>query len=143
MSVLVGYDTTAASVQAILTAADEAHRRRVALHILWYQEHEPGDSPVRVRAEVSGAESTDEQLEKLASKLTESGVETHVELQHGFHGGAAEAILAAADRLGADLIVLGLRPRPTIEKVLMGSVARTVMREATCPVLTVKADEAG
>ena len=142
MSVLVGYDTTAASVQAILAAADEARRRGVALHILWHQEHDPGDSPVRVRAEVSEGESADEQLEKLANTLNDSGVETDIEVQHGFHGGAAEAILAAADRLDAELIVLGLRPRPTIEKVLMGSVARTVMREAPCPVLTVKADTA-
>lgn len=140
MSVLVGYDTTAASAQAILVAAEEARRRGVELHILWHQEHDAGDSPVRARAEAVGGEVTDEWLESLATKITESGVRTHLELQHGLHGGAADALLAAAERLQADLIVLGLRPRPTIEKVLMGSVARSVMRAAPCPVLTVKAD---
>lgn len=140
MSVLVGYDTSQASIQAILVAADEAHRRGVPLTILWHQEHEPGDSPVRTRVEAEEGEATDRHLESLAERLTSRGIETDVEVQHGLHGDAADAILAAAERLGAELIVLGLRPRPTIEKALMGSVARKVMRSASCPVLTVKAD---
>lgn len=139
MTILVGYDTTAASAQAVLTGADEARRRGVALHILWHQEHESGDSPVRARAEAEEAETTDERLERLTAKLNASGVETHLDLQHGLHGTAAEAILRKAERIGAELIVLGLRPRPTIEKALMGSVARDVMRHADVPVLTVKA----
>jgi nucleotide-binding universal stress UspA family protein len=141
MTVLVGYDTTAASVQAVLAGADEARRRGMPLYILWYQQHDPGDSPVRAQAEAHEAQVTDERLERLAEKLTASGLETHVLLEHGVHGGAAEAILTAAEKLGAELLVLGLRPRPTIEKVLMGSVARQVMRHAPCPVLTVKADQ--
>lgn len=143
MSVLVGYDTSAASVQAIMVAADEARRRGVPLHILWYQQHQPGDSPTQARAEAREGAATDERLERLAEKLTESGLEAHVDLQHGLHGQASQAILQTAESLGAELIVLGLRPRPTIEKVLMGSVARDVMRHAKCPVLTVKADVKG
>ncbi len=140
MTVLVGYDTTAASAQAVIAGADEARRRGVPLHILWHQEHEPGDSPVRARSEAEEALATDDRLERLTEKLNESGVETHLDLQHGLHGSAATAILAKAKELDAELIVLGLRPRPTIEKVLMGSVAREVMRHADAPVLTVKAD---
>ena len=142
MSVLVGYDTTAASGQAILAGADEARRRGVPLYILWHREHDPGDSPVRIRAEAEQDRSTDERLERLTEKLVESGVETHLEVEHGLAGDTAQAILDAAKRLGAELIVLGLRPRPTIEKALMGSVAREVMRHAPCPVLTVKATDA-
>jgi nucleotide-binding universal stress UspA family protein len=140
VSVLVGYDTSAASVQAIQVAADEARRRGVPLHILWCQQHEPGDSPTQARDEARAALQTDERLERLAEKLTASGLETHVDLEHGLPGHAAQVILTAADQLDAELIVLGLRPRPTIEKVLMGSVAREVMRHAPCPVLTVKAE---
>lgn len=141
MTVLVGYDTSAASVQAIMVAAEEARRRGVPLHILWSQQHQPGDSPTRARAEARTGEATDDRLERLAATLTEAGVETHVDLEHGLPGNAAQTILATADRLEADLIVLGLRPRPTIEKALMGSVAREVMRHANCPVLTVKAED--
>jgi nucleotide-binding universal stress UspA family protein len=141
VSVLVGYDTSAASVQAIMVAAEESRRRGVPLHILWYQQHQPGDSPTRARAEAREGAETDERLERLAETLTASGVETHVDLQHGLAGHAAQAILTEAKSLGVELIVLGLRPRPTIEKVLMGSVAREVMRHADCPVLTVKADD--
>ncbi len=140
MSVLVGYDTTQASLQAVLVAADEARRRGVPLHILWYQEHDPGDSPVRAQAQARDAGVADERLERLARTLSEGGVETHVVIEHGFAGGAADALLAKAKQLEAELVVLGLRPRPTIEKVLMGSVARQVMRHCHCPVLTVKAD---
>ena len=50
-------------------------------------------------------------------------------------GGAATEILAAADRMGADLIVVGRRrtrvPHP------LGSVSGRVVRRATCDVLVV------
>ena len=39
---------------------------------------------------------------------------------------------------GVDLIVIGTHGRTGLKRVLMGSVAESVMRLATCPVLTVK-----
>jgi nucleotide-binding universal stress UspA family protein/CBS domain-containing protein len=56
-------------------------------------------------------------------------------------GEPAQAILSAERELAADLIVLATHARRGIKRVLLGSVAETVLREATCPVLTVRRGE--
>ena len=43
-----------------------------------------------------------------------------------------------ARELGADLIVMGTHGRTGLRRLLMGSVAERVVREAPCPVLTVR-----
>ena len=50
----------------------------------------------------------------------------------------SEAITEMADRLGADLIVMGTRGLTGFKHVLLGSVAERTIRMAKCPVLTVK-----
>lgn len=52
-------------------------------------------------------------------------------------GGTALEICAAADELGADLIVIGTHGRGGLSHALLGSVAEKVVRKAPCPVLTV------
>ncbi|MBM4067950.1 MAG: universal stress protein [Planctomycetes bacterium] len=54
-------------------------------------------------------------------------------------GDPATAILEIAQEQKCDLIVLGTHGRTGLGRLLMGSVAEKVLREATCPVLTVKA----
>jgi universal stress protein A len=53
-------------------------------------------------------------------------------------GTAADDIVRVADEEGVDLIVIGTHGRTGLMRVLMGSVAESVMRLATCPVMTVK-----
>jgi universal stress protein A len=50
----------------------------------------------------------------------------------------AEAILDMAKTKKPDLIVMGSHGRRGIERLLMGSVAESVLREADCPVLIIK-----
>ena len=50
----------------------------------------------------------------------------------------AEEIATLAERIGADLIVMGTRGLTGIKHVLLGSVAERTIRVAGCPVLTVK-----
>ena len=54
-------------------------------------------------------------------------------------GPPAAEILAAAAELPADLIVLGTHGRTGFRRLALGSVAEEVLRQAPCPVLTVKA----
>jgi nucleotide-binding universal stress UspA family protein len=54
-------------------------------------------------------------------------------------GDPADQILKAARVGNADLIVLGTHGTGGLARLLMGSVAESVMRKAPCPVLTVKA----
>jgi nucleotide-binding universal stress UspA family protein len=52
-----------------------------------------------------------------------------------------EHILAAADELRADVIVMGTRARHRLPQALVGSVAEKVVRSSKVPVLLVRADE--
>ena len=51
------------------------------------------------------------------------------------------AILEAAERIRADLIVMGTHGRTGMKHVVLGSVAERTVRLAPCPVLTVKRPE--
>jgi nucleotide-binding universal stress UspA family protein len=53
-------------------------------------------------------------------------------------GTAADDVVRVADEEQVDLIVIGTHGRTGLMRVLMGSVAESIMRLATCPVLTVK-----
>lgn len=57
-------------------------------------------------------------------------------------GSAFAEILAAIERYGADLIVMGTHGRTGLSHLLLGSVAARVVQHASCPVLTVKAGAA-
>ena len=74
-------------------------------------------------------------LEKAAQKVAAAGLpcETHV-----VHGPAGDAIVEAAQRFQADLIVMGTRGHAGLKHVLLGSVAERTVRHAPCPVLTVR-----
>jgi len=52
-------------------------------------------------------------------------------------GDARDVIDQVAKTIGADLIVMGTHGRRGLRRMLLGSVAETVVRSAPCPVLTV------
>jgi len=56
---------------------------------------------------------------------------------HLVHGPPADAICRLADRVRADLIVLGTHGRTGLSHLVLGSVAERVVRHAGRPVLTV------
>jgi universal stress protein A len=53
-------------------------------------------------------------------------------------GDPAVQVLQLASQLGADLIVMATHGRKGLHRLVLGSVAEHVVREAPCPVLTVK-----
>ncbi len=55
-------------------------------------------------------------------------------------GNPARAILEAARDNRCDLIVMGTHGRTGLNRLLMGSVAEEVLRRASCPVVSVKAE---
>jgi nucleotide-binding universal stress UspA family protein len=54
------------------------------------------------------------------------------------HGDISEQILATAREIGADLIVMGTHGRTGMNWLLSGSIATTVLRKASCPVLALR-----
>jgi nucleotide-binding universal stress UspA family protein len=64
------------------------------------------------------------------------GATCSVEVVEGL---VAMEILARADAMSADLVVIGTHGRSGFERLMLGSVAERVLRKAACPVLTVPA----
>lgn len=63
----------------------------------------------------------------------------NVQYEHRYlRGNPAHEILDLAEREKGDLIVMGTHGRTAALRLLMGSVAESVVRRASCPVLTVK-----
>jgi nucleotide-binding universal stress UspA family protein len=76
-----------------------------------------------------------ESLEEAVELAAEKGLEAKAEL---VRGNPAHAIVAYAESVDADLIVVGSRGRGTIAGALLGSVSRSVLHEAKRPVLIVR-----
>jgi nucleotide-binding universal stress UspA family protein len=143
MTILVGYDGTPESTAALAAAVRHARALDAPLHVVTCLEHEAGESPTRVRRELEESEAEAATLDEIAQRLRADGLEATTELRHSLVGGAARALLDAADEHGAELIVLGFEPKARLEELVLGSVAREVLRHAHCPVLTVKATARG
>ena len=74
-------------------------------------------------------------LDRLVDRLRERGMTVRGVVR----GGAPiEEILRAAQDQNADLIVIGTHGRTGLSHVLIGSVAESVVRKASCPVLAVR-----
>jgi nucleotide-binding universal stress UspA family protein len=76
-------------------------------------------------------------IDALAQRLTEAGVEHDIRRPDDGRS-ADESILAIAEEVGADLVVIGVRRRSPVGKLLTGSTAQAVILGAECPVLAVK-----
>ena len=80
-----------------------------------------------------GAEAT---MNRLVEDVAAKGVpvQGRIAMDH-----ASRAILEEAERVLADLIVIGTRGLTGLEHFVLGSTAERVLRLAHCPVMTVKA----
>jgi nucleotide-binding universal stress UspA family protein len=67
-----------------------------------------------------------------AKRLSENGVQATAEV---YEGPTAQTVISAAKEFGAELIVVGSRGQSGLPRMLLGSVARSVLFNATCSVL--------
>jgi nucleotide-binding universal stress UspA family protein len=80
-----------------------------------------------------------ETLRKLVWRVKVAGgsvAEAHLRM-----GAVAEEIVACADELEVDLIIVGSRGLRGIRRTLAGSVSESVFRHARCPVMVVRAKD--
>ena len=75
------------------------------------------------------------QLTRYADPLREQGLAVEECVREGY---PATVIEEEAERLEADLIVIGSRGLSGLKHLLLGSIAERVVQKAHCPVLTVK-----
>ena len=91
---------------------------------------------------LAGKDFYDSQVEVARGRLEEcaqsipAGVKRELAVEIGEPGAL---IIAAPQRLGADLVVMATHGRRGLKHLVLGSVAERVVRESTVPVLTVRA----
>lgn len=87
----------------------------------------------------SGQELLDDEahdrLRGYAALAEQAGVDVTTRV---VHGEPAERILLGASNLDADLLVMGTHGRRGLARLVLGSVAETVLRESPIPVVTVR-----
>jgi nucleotide-binding universal stress UspA family protein len=79
-------------------------------------------------------------LETVAARLHAAGLHAHGVVRSA--ASVTEGIVAAAEELGADLIVLGLDVRGRVTRAFRQNVADDVARQTSCPVVIVQPDGA-
>ena len=57
------------------------------------------------------------------------------------HGSPADETVGAANELKADLVVMATHARHGVSHLVLGSVTEKVVRESSCPVLTVRMEQ--
>ncbi len=130
MCILVGLDGSSQSFRALEFALEEGKLRGkkvVAIHSLY------GGT----KTDEEDIQRGEEILRRAEEMAKEYGVdiETHL-LVRGKSPG--EDILEFAEEIGAEIIVLGMKRRRSIEEMILGSAARYVVNHANQPVVLVK-----
>jgi universal stress protein A len=113
--------------------ASEQGARLVILHV------KPTLGPLAAHGKALAELQPEVSQEKLLEILHQFRVsDPKVQVEYRLANGGVQEILRQASEIGADLIVMGTHGRTGFSWLLMGSVAELVLREAKCPVVTVK-----
>ena len=137
--IVVGADASLTARRALETAAELAALSGGTLHIVSVYEranHADNDLPVEFR-NMGNEGGIDALLQSLSFVAKNKGVDA---LLHSFTGDPADAIVATADKVGADLIVVGNRGMKGARRVL-GSVPNSVAHGANCSVAIIDTTE--
>jgi nucleotide-binding universal stress UspA family protein len=144
-NIVVGTDGSATASKAVRKAAGLAAVTSATLVVVSAYRPVPEE---RLRSERAGApddiayvvnreEDVGEILEN-AKKLAEStGAKVVIE---SVDSGPSEALIDVAERIGADLIVVGSQGMTGAKRFLLGSVPNRIAHHAPCDVLIVKTD---
>jgi nucleotide-binding universal stress UspA family protein len=134
-TILVALDFSASSdagLRAATLLAERADARMILIHAA-------GSSGLVSRRRGRAAESADHSVDRLFQRAVEAAqAERSVIRKIVEPGSPVEVILDQAKQTTADLIVMGTNGRRGVERLLLGSVAESIVRRAGCPVLVAK-----
>lgn len=139
-TILVPIDFSSYSLAALERARDLARQSGARLHLLHcYEIPTPGFEQYRLALPETVweriREGAERRLAELAEKAAAPGLTVTSELCADPPG---QSIAAVAQRIGADLVVMGTHGNTGLKHLLLGSVAERTARTATCSVLVVK-----
>lgn len=133
MAIVVGYVPTKEGRAALATAASEARLRNARLVVI-------NSSRGGRDLDADEARRYEDELTAVRRQLDDDGVEHEVrQLVRGME--PAEDLIAVAEEVGAQMIVIGLRRRTPVGKLILGSNAQRILLDAPCAVLAVKATD--
>jgi nucleotide-binding universal stress UspA family protein len=139
--ILIATDGSPSAVQAVklgLELAEEQHAQPTLVHVAPAADVLPVGGfamagPVSVPHELAEVDRTS--LDDAAALAEERGIEARTKL---LAGDPAHEIVAYADEIDADLIVVGSRGLGKIGSALLGSVSHKLLHEAKRPVMVVR-----
>jgi nucleotide-binding universal stress UspA family protein len=141
--ILVAVDGSAISNLGLEEAILLATEQRSTLYVLHVVEEfvlaQGLDVPVYVEGLWEALRDTGKKtLAKAVAKAEQRGVKTRSILAETVGRPVADVILGEAKKCRADLIVLGTHGRRGMSRLVMGSDAEAVIREATVPILLIR-----
>jgi nucleotide-binding universal stress UspA family protein len=145
-NVLVALDFSDASMRVLDQAVVMAERFGADLTLIHVAAAEPAfvgyePGPAVVRDDLAHQLRDEHRKLQAMEKIpADRGVKTKALLVRGY---PAEKILSEAERLNAELIVLGSHGHGMLFHLVAGSVAEAVLKKARCPVLVVPARKSG
>jgi nucleotide-binding universal stress UspA family protein len=139
--ILIATDGSPAALQAVelgLELAEEQHAQPIFVHVAPAADVLPVTGfamagPVSVPHEFAEADRSS--LDEAVLIAEERGIDAQTKL---LAGDPAREIVAYADQIDADLIVVGSRGLGTIGSALLGSVSHKLLHEAKRPVMVVR-----
>jgi nucleotide-binding universal stress UspA family protein len=136
--VLLATDGSKEAAVAARAAVDVCEGAGAELHVVhvWFSVPTARIRPF-MRAELKrrGNELLEEGVKRVegsGGRLTEA---------HLVEGRAADEILDLAERIGADLVVIGSRGLGPVARIALGSVSEAVIHHSSCPVLVLRGPE--
>ncbi len=136
--ILVPLDFSEPSLRALDEAVEFNRPYEAELILLSVVERGFYESPLLVRDSgallENQARATEEKLEEICRSLGKKGVKCRTFVEFG---AAYQAIIEAAKKVHANLIVISTHGRTGLAHVLIGSVAERVVQHAVCPVLVI------
>ncbi len=138
--ILVPVDFSNHAVLALEEAADLAHKYQADVTAIYVIPqaifHPEWAAEVEDTIDISDiTEEAQKALSDMTAPYRQDGL--HI-TEHILSGGPYVEIVRMAQRMNADLIVMGAHGEAGTKPALMGSVAEKVMREAPCSVMTVR-----
>ncbi len=130
----VSFDANSLAALDVVCGLAQEHGATVFLiHVV--PEPPPGSAPIPIEPYPQTERDARARLEQLARQRLEGKAPYEIIARSGDPAGV---IIAAAAEFRADSIVMATHGRTGIGHLLLGSVAERVVREAPCPVLTVR-----
>jgi len=136
-NILCPIDFEKNSIAALEIACELAEERGATIHLLHVARvpSQDMDVPLPFDADPRWERAARASLEQIARERLQGRVRYQV---HVISGTPDDDVVRMAHELNAELVVMATHGRKGLSHFVLGSVAERVMREADCPVLTVR-----